>query len=184
MVLPIAFVASILALVMGAWLYRAVISAPTSTQRADEIAAAISAGASAFLNRQYRTVAMVGVPIFFLIGLVLGWSAIRFKVEGHPLAEKIDAILPQTQCGQCGFPGCRPYAEAIANGEAPINQCPPGGQATIVALADLLDTEVLELKLRSPAVRARYPGLVIAHLPPFWILKFCSPQVRAALIAF
>jgi len=69
----IAFVASILALVMGAWLYRAVISAPTSTQRADEIAAAISAGASAFLNRQYRTVAMVGVPIFFLIGVVLGW---------------------------------------------------------------------------------------------------------------
>ncbi len=69
----IAFVASILALVMGAWLYRAVISAPTSTQRADEIAAAIRAGASAFLNRQYRTVAMVGVPIFFLIGVVLGW---------------------------------------------------------------------------------------------------------------
>ncbi len=69
----IAFVASILALVMGAWLYRAVISAPTSTQRADDIAAAIRAGASAFLNRQYRTVAMVGVPIFFLIGVVLGW---------------------------------------------------------------------------------------------------------------
>jgi K(+)-stimulated pyrophosphate-energized sodium pump len=69
----IAFVASILALVMGAWLYRAVISAPTSTQRADEIAAAISTGASAFLNRQYRTVAMVGVPIFFVIGLALTW---------------------------------------------------------------------------------------------------------------
>jgi len=71
--IAIAFVASILALVMGAWLYRAVISAPTSTQRADEIAAAISAGASAFLNRQYRTVAMVGVPILFLVGLLLGW---------------------------------------------------------------------------------------------------------------
>jgi len=69
----IAFVASILALAMGAWLYRAVISAPTSTQRADDIAAAISAGASAFLNRQYRTVAMVGVPILFVIGVALGW---------------------------------------------------------------------------------------------------------------
>jgi len=69
----IAFVASILALVMGAWLYRAVISAPTSTQRADDIAAAISAGASAFLNRQYRTVAMVGVPILVVIGVALGW---------------------------------------------------------------------------------------------------------------
>jgi len=69
----IAFVASILGLGMGAWLYRAVISAPTSTQRADDIAAAIRAGASAFLNRQYRTVAMVGVPILFLIGIALGW---------------------------------------------------------------------------------------------------------------
>ena len=65
---------------------------------------------------------LVMVAIAVVIGLVLGWSAIRFKVEGNPLAEKIDAILPQTQCGQCGFPGCRPYAEAIARGEADINQ--------------------------------------------------------------
>jgi K(+)-stimulated pyrophosphate-energized sodium pump len=77
----IAFVASILALAMGAWLYRAVISAPTSTQRADDIAAAISAGASAFLNRQYRTVAMVGVPILFLVGVLLGgWYAAGFAL--------------------------------------------------------------------------------------------------------
>ena len=73
MVVLIAFVASILALAMGAWLFRAVIAAPTSTQRADEIAAAISAGASAFLNRQYRTVAMVGLPILFLLGVTLNW---------------------------------------------------------------------------------------------------------------
>lgn len=53
--------------------------------------------------------------------------------------ERIDALLPQTQCEQCGYPGCRPYAEAIAAGEADINQCPPGGQATIDALAGLLD---------------------------------------------
>jgi electron transport complex protein RnfB len=72
------------------------------------------------------TAILVMVGIAVVIGLVLGWSAIRFKVEGNPLAEKIDAILPQTQCGQCGFPGCRPYAEAIAKGEADINQCPPG----------------------------------------------------------
>lgn len=78
-------------------------------------------------------------------GLILGYAAIRFKVEGNPIVDQIDAVLPQTQCGQCGFAGCRPYAEAIANGEAPINQCPPGGQSTIVALADLLDVEVLEL---------------------------------------
>ena len=57
-----------------------------------------------------------------LFGLGLGYAAIRFKVKGNPLVDQIDAILPQTQCGQCDFPGCRPYAEAIANGEAEINQ--------------------------------------------------------------
>ncbi|MFN9188325.1 MAG: RnfABCDGE type electron transport complex subunit B, partial [Betaproteobacteria bacterium] len=54
------------------------------------------------------------------------------------LADRIDALLPQTQCTQCGFAGCRPYAEAIAAGAAAINQCPPGGAAGIVRLADLL----------------------------------------------
>ena len=52
----------------------------------------------------------------FLIGAVLGFSSIKFKVEGDPMIEKIDSILPQTQCGQCGYPGCKPYATAIANG--------------------------------------------------------------------
>ncbi len=76
-----------------------------------------------------------------VFGLTLGYAAIRFKVEGDPLVDRIDALLPQTQCGQCGFPGCRPYAEAIAGGKADINQCPPGGEATILALADLLDRD-------------------------------------------
>jgi len=76
-----------------------------------------------------------------VFGLVLGFAAVRYKVEGDPLVDKIDAILPQTQCGQCSFPGCRPYAEAIANGEADINQCPPGGEAGIRALAELLGVE-------------------------------------------
>lgn len=71
-------------------------------------------------------------------GLLLGFAAVRFKVEGDPIVERIDALLPQTQCGQCGYPGCRPYAEAIAAGEADINQCPPGGETGVVALADLL----------------------------------------------
>jgi len=73
-----------------------------------------------------------------VIGLVLGYTAIRFRVESDPIVDQIDALLPQTQCGQCGFAGCRPYAEAIAAGGADINQCPPGGEATIQALADLL----------------------------------------------
>ncbi|MGF1547892.1 MAG: electron transport complex subunit RsxB [Thiotrichales bacterium] len=71
-------------------------------------------------------------------GLVLGYSSIRFRVEGNPIVTQIDAILPQTQCGQCGYPGCHPYAEAIARGEADINRCPPGGQMVIGSLADLL----------------------------------------------
>ena len=73
-----------------------------------------------------------------LIGLLLGYAAIRFHVDSDPVVDQIDALLPQTQCGQCTYAGCRPYAEAIAAGEADINQCPPGGDATIQALADLL----------------------------------------------
>jgi electron transport complex protein RnfB len=73
-----------------------------------------------------------------LIGLLLGYAAVRFRVESDPVVDQIDALLPQTQCGQCSYAGCRPYAEAIAAGEADINQCPPGGEATIQALADLL----------------------------------------------
>jgi electron transport complex protein RnfB len=82
---------------------------------------------------------MIGISL--VLGAVLGYSAIRFKVEGNPLVEKIDAVLPQTQCGQCGYPGCKPYAEAIAKGEADINLCPPGGEEGIHKLAELLGVE-------------------------------------------
>lgn len=81
-------------------------------------------------------VALVGLSVVF--GAVLGFASVKFKVEGDPLVERIDSLLPQTQCGQCGYPGCRPYAQAIANGDE-INKCPPGGQTTINELADLLD---------------------------------------------
>lgn len=73
-----------------------------------------------------------------IFGLLLGYASVKFKVESDPLVDKIDALLPQTQCGQCTYAGCRPYAQAIADGEADINQCPPGGETTIIALADLL----------------------------------------------
>ncbi len=82
--------------------------------------------------------AMVALALVF--GGILGYAAVQFKVEGDPIVDQIDELLPQTQCGQCSYPGCRPYAEAIANGDA-INKCPPGGQATINAIADLLDVE-------------------------------------------
>ena len=82
---------------------------------------------------------MAGIAI--ALGAVLGFSALRFRVEGNPLVDKIDAILPQTQCGQCGYPGCKPYATAIAGGDADINQCPPGGEEGIHKLAELLGVE-------------------------------------------
>jgi electron transport complex protein RnfB len=80
-----------------------------------------------------------------VLGLILGYAAVKFKVKGNPLVNQIDAILPQTQCGQCDFPGCKPYAEALAKGEAQINQCPPGGQEGADALAELLGVETLPL---------------------------------------
>jgi len=86
---------------------------------------------------------LVGLAVIF--GLILGYASVKFKVEGDPLVDQVDNLLPQTQCGQCSYAGCRPYAEAIANGEAPINKCPPGGESTILALADLLDVEPMEL---------------------------------------
>ena len=88
-------------------------------------------------------VTMVGLAAAF--GLLLGYSAIRFNVEGDPIVDQIDSILPQTQCGQCGYAGCRPYAEAMAEGEADINRCPPGGETTVIALADLLGRDPLPL---------------------------------------
>lgn len=103
-------------------------------------------------------VAAIGL-LAAIFGLVLGIAAIRFKVEGDPLVEQIDAILPQTQCGQCNYPGCRPYAEAIAGGEADINQCPPGGEAGVIALADLLGREPKSLNPEN-GVEADVPTIV------------------------
>src|SRR6056300_926649 len=90
------------------------------------------------------TAIFVLLALALVFGLILGYASVRFKVEGNPIVDQIDAILPQTQCGQCGHPGCRPYAEAIASGEA-INKCPPGGQATIDQLAELLNVESIPL---------------------------------------
>jgi len=70
---------------------------------------------------------------------------------------RIDALLPQTQCSRCGYAGCAPYAAAIARGEAEINQCPPGGKATIEALAQLLQRPVLPL---NPVHGVEAPALV------------------------
>jgi len=95
-----------------------------------------------------------------LLGLGLGWAARRFHVDADPVVEQINQLLPQTQCGQCGYPGCRPYATAIAAGEAEINQCPPGGTAGIQALADLLGREVLQLNPQNGEEKPRRVAVI------------------------
>ena len=75
-----------------------------------------------------------------VFGALLGFASVKFHVEGNPIVDQVNDLLPQTQCGQCGYPGCKPYAEAIADGDK-INKCPPGGESTIQALADLLGVE-------------------------------------------
>lgn len=80
----------------------------------------------------------IALGIAVVLGAALGWAASRLPPATDRLVGQIDALLPQTQCGQCLYPGCRPYAEAIARGEADIDRCPPGGEATVRALAALL----------------------------------------------
>jgi Na+-translocating ferredoxin:NAD+ oxidoreductase subunit B len=86
---------------------------------------------------------MIGIMVMgslaLTFGLLLGYSAIRFKVEGNPIVEQVDAILPQMQCGKCGYPGCYSYAEAVVAGNADINLCTPGGETSMLTLAELLD---------------------------------------------
>ncbi len=79
-----------------------------------------------------------------ICGALLGYAAVKFRIKSNPIIDQINQVLPQTQCGQCGYPGCKPYAEAIVNGES-INRCPPGGEAGIRALANLLEVEVVDL---------------------------------------
>ncbi len=76
------------------------------------------------------------------LGLSLGIAAKYLKVESDPLVERVEALMPGSQCGQCGFPGCRPAAEAVVSGTAPVTLCPPGGSALVEQLAKLLGVDV------------------------------------------
>jgi electron transport complex protein RnfB len=93
----------------------------------------------------------------YLILLGLGNDA---KSEGKSLAEQIDAVLPQTQCTQCDFDGCKPYSGAIVSGEAEINQCPPGGQDGVAALAELLGRQSLPLNETHGETKPRRVAIV------------------------
>ena len=85
------------------------------------------------------------VVLALLFGGLLGFAAIKFAVDEDPIVDQIDALLPQTQCGQCGHPGCRPYAESLADDTDEINKCVPGGEDTIHAIADLLGKDFIPL---------------------------------------
>lgn len=76
------------------------------------------------------------------LGVLLGLAAKKLKVDSDPIIEEISEMLPGTQCGQCGFPGCGNAAEAIASGEAPVTACPPGGKSLAQELAEKLGIEI------------------------------------------
>ena len=90
-----------------------------------------------------------------LTGLGLGFALLMLGAErwlprrdsnAGALADEIESLLPRIHCAQCGYPGCRPYAEAVAAGDADINRCPPGGRTTVRRLAELLGQPVRELE--------------------------------------
>lgn len=83
--------------------------------------------------------------IALVVGLLLAYAHRRLPANPDELTDRVNALLPQTQCAQCGHPGCRPYAAAIVEQGAAINLCPPGGDETISRLADLLGRDVLPL---------------------------------------
>ena len=91
----------------------------------------------------------VGVALFALLAVVAGallaYAASTVPASTGSLVDKVDELLPQTQCAQCGYPGCRPYARAVVEDGAAINLCPPGGERTVARLAELLGREALPL---------------------------------------
>ena len=91
--------------------------------------------------------------IALLAGLALGYASRRLPADENDLVDRVNELLPQTQCAQCGYPGCRPYAAAIARDGAAINLCPPGGDDTVRRLADLLGRDFVPLAEAPAEVR-------------------------------
>ena len=92
--------------------------------------------------------------IALIAGLALSYASRSLPSDSGDLVETVNDLLPQTQCAQCGYPGCRPYAEAIVEGTAAINLCPPGGDDTIRHLAELLGKDLLPLAVEPALGRA------------------------------
>ncbi len=88
---------------------------------------------------------LVITTIALAAGLLLSIAARQLPADSSRLVDEVNDRLPQTQCAQCGYPGCRPYAAAIVNDGAAINLCPPGGDDTIRRLAELLGRDAVPL---------------------------------------
>lgn len=88
------------------------------------------------------------------LGFLLGAASTFFAVEGNPLEAEIEAMLPGSQCGQCGFPGCSPAATALVNGQADITLCPPGGRSLALELAEKLgvDADLSSMEDKQPMI--------------------------------
>ncbi|AJQ94073.1 RnfABCDGE type electron transport complex subunit B [Gynuella sunshinyii] len=89
-------------------------------------------------------ISLVGVmtALGLIIGTILGYASRFFAVEENPLVQEIQALLPGSQCGQCGLPGCGQAAEAIASQQAPVTCCPPGGMQLATRLAELMGVDL------------------------------------------
>ncbi len=105
----------------------------------------------------------VGAGLATVLGAVLGTAAARLRANPASLVERIDALLPQTQCAQCRYPGCRPYAEAIARGAAEIDRCPPGGEDTVRALGELLGRQARVVDPQYGPTKPRLVALIDEH---------------------
>ena len=92
--------------------------------------------------------------IALLAGLALSYANRSLPAEASGLIEQVNDLLPQTQCAQCGYPGCRPYAAAIVDDGIAINLCPPGGDETVRRLAGLLGKEILPLAEQATIARS------------------------------
>ena len=100
-------------------------------------------------------IAVVTIAVIALFaGLALSFASRKLPSDPANLVEQVNDLLPQTQCAQCGYAGCRPYAIAIVNDHEAINLCPPGGDDTLRRLATLLGKDVIPLAETAPESRA------------------------------
>lgn len=99
-------------------------------------------------------VAVLTLAVIALVaGLLLSYASSKLPAGELDRVEQVNALLPQTQCAQCGYPGCRPYAQAIIDDDVAINLCPPGGQDTVDRIAELLGRETAALESETPEKR-------------------------------